>query len=268
MVLRCTPPSESDAGRPGRHGVMPGLADLHDEIRTHHGCGFEICEAATNLVPGEGDADADVMLVGEAPGRQEDEQGRPFCGRAGQLLDEALAEAGLPRERGVHHQRRQGAPAAQPRPDGGRGRALDAGARGRAGAGRPAARGAAGAPRAGPLRAGRSRSARSTGGCWSSAAARCTRSTTRPPRCARRSCARRSWPTRAGCRQALASLPAPASRARFAARRRRYHPRHGTRGDARGRRVPGANGRGRTARRRRAGRATTPSRAASRWRPP
>lgn len=76
---------------------MPGLADLHDEIRKHTGCGFEICEAATNLVPGEGAVDADVVLVGEAPGRQEDEQGRPFCGRAGQLLDDALREAGLPR---------------------------------------------------------------------------------------------------------------------------------------------------------------------------
>jgi uracil-DNA glycosylase family 4 len=76
---------------------MPGLADVQDEIRTHGGCGFEICESATNLVPGEGAVDADVVLVGEAPGRQEDEQGRPFCGRAGQLLDEALEAAGLPR---------------------------------------------------------------------------------------------------------------------------------------------------------------------------
>ena len=76
---------------------MPGLADLQDEIRTHRGCGFEICEAATHLVPGEGGVDADVVLVGEAPGRQEDEHGRPFCGRAGQLLDEALDAAGLPR---------------------------------------------------------------------------------------------------------------------------------------------------------------------------
>jgi uracil-DNA glycosylase len=75
----------------------PSLAELQDEIRTHRGCGFEICEAATNLVPGEGGVDADVVLVGEAPGRQEDEQGRPFCGRAGQLLDEALAAAALPR---------------------------------------------------------------------------------------------------------------------------------------------------------------------------
>ena len=50
------------------------------------------------MVPGEGAADADVMVVGEAPGRHEDEQGRPFVGRAGKLLDELLAEAGLARE--------------------------------------------------------------------------------------------------------------------------------------------------------------------------
>jgi uracil-DNA glycosylase len=48
-------------------------------------------------VPGEGPETADVMVVGEAPGRFEDEQGRPFVGRAGQLLDEVLAEAGLAR---------------------------------------------------------------------------------------------------------------------------------------------------------------------------
>ena len=48
-------------------------------------------------MPGEGPEDAEVMVVGEAPGRFEDEQGRPFVGRAGQLLDELLAEAGLAR---------------------------------------------------------------------------------------------------------------------------------------------------------------------------
>jgi uracil-DNA glycosylase family 4 len=64
----------------------------------HGGCGFEVCEAATNMVPGEGDPDAEVMIVGEAPGASEDKQGRPFVGRAGKLLDELLAEAGLERE--------------------------------------------------------------------------------------------------------------------------------------------------------------------------
>jgi uracil-DNA glycosylase family 4 len=73
------------------------LVDLNEHIRTHRGCGFPICEDALNIVPGEGPEDAAVMVVGEAPGRFEDEQGRPFVGRAGQLLDELLAAAGLAR---------------------------------------------------------------------------------------------------------------------------------------------------------------------------
>jgi uracil-DNA glycosylase len=48
-------------------------------------------------VPGEGNASAAIMLVGEAPGATEDALGRPFVGRAGKLLDELLAEAGLAR---------------------------------------------------------------------------------------------------------------------------------------------------------------------------
>jgi DNA polymerase len=73
------------------------LDTLHEEIRRHGGCGFEPCETATQMVPGEGDPNAEVMLVGEAPGASEDEQGRPFVGRSGRLLDELLAEAGLDR---------------------------------------------------------------------------------------------------------------------------------------------------------------------------
>jgi uracil-DNA glycosylase family 4 len=77
---------------------LPALEDLHEEIRSHSGCGFEPCEAATNMVPGEGSPTAEVMIVGEAPGASEDKQGRPFVGRAGKLLDELLAAAGLERE--------------------------------------------------------------------------------------------------------------------------------------------------------------------------
>src|ERR1700752_354750 len=47
------------------------------------------------MVPGEGSPDAEVMFVGEAPGANEDRLGRPFVGRAGALLDELLAAAGL-----------------------------------------------------------------------------------------------------------------------------------------------------------------------------
>ena len=50
------------------------------------------------MVPGEGSPTADVMIVGEAPGANEDKLGRPFVGRAGRLLDELLGEAGLERE--------------------------------------------------------------------------------------------------------------------------------------------------------------------------
>jgi uracil-DNA glycosylase family protein len=53
----------------------------------------------TQTVFGAGPADARVMLIGEAPGETEDREGRPFVGRAGQLLDEGLAQAGLRRER-------------------------------------------------------------------------------------------------------------------------------------------------------------------------
>jgi uracil-DNA glycosylase len=74
------------------------LAALHDEIVAHAGCGFESCETATRMVPGEGSPDAEVMFVGEAPGAQEDRLGRPFVGRAGMLLDELLGAAGLDRD--------------------------------------------------------------------------------------------------------------------------------------------------------------------------
>jgi uracil-DNA glycosylase family protein len=54
---------------------------------------------ATQTVFGEGPSDADVVFVGEQPGDQEDRAGRPFVGPAGQLLDRAMAEAGVDRSR-------------------------------------------------------------------------------------------------------------------------------------------------------------------------
>jgi len=51
-----------------------------------------------NPVPGEGSLNATVMLIGEAPGRREDETGRPFVGAAGKYLNELLSKAGLSRE--------------------------------------------------------------------------------------------------------------------------------------------------------------------------
>jgi DNA polymerase len=51
-----------------------------------------------NVVPGDGSADAQIMFIGEAPGKKEDELGKPFVGAAGKFLDEMLAAAGLKRE--------------------------------------------------------------------------------------------------------------------------------------------------------------------------
>ena len=74
------------------------LDALAEEIRAHGGCGFETCEGATNAVPGEGPADARVMIVGEAPGAAEDAGGLPFVGRSGAVLDTVLDEVGLNRD--------------------------------------------------------------------------------------------------------------------------------------------------------------------------
>jgi uracil-DNA glycosylase family 4 len=64
-----------------------------------HGCtACSLAEGRTNVVFGAGSSDADVLVVGEAPGQQEDEQGIPFVGRSGQLLINLLGEIGLQRE--------------------------------------------------------------------------------------------------------------------------------------------------------------------------
>lgn len=79
---------------------MRTLEEIAQEVRDHHGsgCGFEPCETCTQLVPGEGPQDAEVVLLGEAPGAKEDAAGRPFVGSAGKLLDQLLEEAGLERD--------------------------------------------------------------------------------------------------------------------------------------------------------------------------
>ncbi len=57
-----------------------------------------LSKSRKNAVPGEGSPDSRVLFIGEGPGRTEDELGRPFVGRAGQLLNDLLHEAGLARE--------------------------------------------------------------------------------------------------------------------------------------------------------------------------
>jgi DNA polymerase len=57
----------------------------------------ELCESRSRIVNGVGPTDADLLFVGEAPGAQEDEQGEPFVGRSGSVLDDALRDVGLAR---------------------------------------------------------------------------------------------------------------------------------------------------------------------------
>ena len=72
------------------------LKSLTEAVEDCRGC--SLWQHATQAVFGEGKPKAELMLVGEQPGDQEDLQGRPFVGPAGRLLDRALEEAGIDRE--------------------------------------------------------------------------------------------------------------------------------------------------------------------------
>jgi len=72
------------------------LVELYKEVQRCQKCPLH--ETRTKAVFGAGNADADLMFVGEAPGAEEDRQGLPFVGRAGQLLNQLLGEIGLSRE--------------------------------------------------------------------------------------------------------------------------------------------------------------------------
>ena len=71
------------------------IQQLTDDILHCQRC--ELYETRTNPVVGEGSLDADLFFIGEAPGYNEDQQGRPFVGRAGAILDELLDSIGLKR---------------------------------------------------------------------------------------------------------------------------------------------------------------------------
>jgi uracil-DNA glycosylase len=72
------------------------LAELESLVAAFDGCGLK--RTAKNLCFSRGNPQAPLMLIGEAPGRDEDLQGKPFVGRAGQLLDRMLASIGLSEE--------------------------------------------------------------------------------------------------------------------------------------------------------------------------
>jgi uracil-DNA glycosylase family 4 len=75
---------------------MSALTELYEQIALCQKC--EIARRRTNVVPGEGAEDADIMFIGEAPGWHEDQQGRPFVGPAGQYLDKLLSSINLNRQ--------------------------------------------------------------------------------------------------------------------------------------------------------------------------
>jgi len=72
------------------------LEQIKADIEKNNVCP-DLAEQAKNLVMGDGNVDADIVLIGEAPGKNEDEQGLPFVGAAGKFLDEMLASAGINR---------------------------------------------------------------------------------------------------------------------------------------------------------------------------
>ena len=73
------------------------LAQVNRALRSCKKC--RLSRTRTNVVPGEGDSKATIMFIGQCPGFHEDQQGRPFVGRAGKLLDELLESIGLKREK-------------------------------------------------------------------------------------------------------------------------------------------------------------------------
>lgn len=75
---------------------MRELAELASRVGGCTKC--RLAENRTNVVFGAGNPDADVIFIGEGPGQQEDEQGLPFVGKSGQLLEQLLREIGLSRD--------------------------------------------------------------------------------------------------------------------------------------------------------------------------
>jgi DNA polymerase len=75
---------------------MHNLDSIAENIKVCEKC--KLCETRTKAVPGKGNFDADVIFVGEAPGRNEDMHGEPFVGAAGKRLDMILEDTGIDRE--------------------------------------------------------------------------------------------------------------------------------------------------------------------------
>jgi DNA polymerase len=95
-------PLEGDAigGAMAAAGAANSLVELKAAMEAFEGCALK--RTANNTVFADGVAEGRVMLIGEAPGRDEDRIGKPFVGRAGQLLDKMLASIGLDRHKNAY----------------------------------------------------------------------------------------------------------------------------------------------------------------------
>jgi len=90
------PAGDAVGGAMAAAAAAASLAELKASLEAFDGCGLK--RTATNTVFADGVAEGGVMLIGEAPGRDEDRLGKPFVGRAGQLLDKMLASIALDRK--------------------------------------------------------------------------------------------------------------------------------------------------------------------------
>jgi len=97
---RAEHPAPSGAEPPGAAAAVDDWAALEAGIRGCTRCPLH--QTRICAVPGVGDRDAELLIVGEAPGREEDQRGEPFVGRAGRLLDAMLRAIDLDRHRRVY----------------------------------------------------------------------------------------------------------------------------------------------------------------------
>lgn len=83
----------TDGSIPIPKGTYENMEQLTEHCQQCQRC--ELCHSRTNVVVGRGNPQADVMVIGEGPGQNEDEQGLPFVGRSGQLLEKILASVNI-----------------------------------------------------------------------------------------------------------------------------------------------------------------------------
>jgi uracil-DNA glycosylase len=95
MLHPAAVPANTIAAARDAAAAAQNLGDLREKLSRFDGCGLKA--TATRLVFGDGNPSAEIMFIGEAPGADEDREGVPFVGRAGQLLDKMLTSIGLDR---------------------------------------------------------------------------------------------------------------------------------------------------------------------------